>query len=298
MSDRYEMLMKVMGQNPIIDLTPEEFCKIKESRSILSASLALEQVYDFFTANLLEFEKELLSLSVDDMIYSDFTHNYFYSVNSAVGRRLANLLSSIRSFFDQAPRLFATCMADKNAIRVAKIYLSEQYDANDSYRVMEALRNHVQHQDVGVISNTIGAARDPTTRHLAYMIAPYIRGKMLLDSKKTKALVRPDIKEKMDVRLLVRSYAESISKVQKKLRQDSELSVKSAREYLDQCVARYKAQGVPEVAGLVAEHKKNDQIADSVPIFLQWDDTRKWLMSRNKSLGDFSKHYVSGQLGK
>lgn len=295
---KYQLTKSSFGQRKFVEIDQQEFCKIKKSRSILSAALSLEQVYDFYVSNLNDFEKELLLVAVDDMLQSDFSHNYFYSINASVGRRLANLLTSARSYFDQAPRFFAKCVANKNGIKTARTYMSLEYDSNSNYRVMEALRNHVQHQDVDVLSNTIGGRRDPKTGHMAFSVAPHIQGKRLLNSKKTKSSVRPDINENMDLRMLVRSYSQSISNIHKNLRSESKENIDSARSVIDQYIDYYKAAGDISIVALVAEDWSQGTLVDRVPILVDWDNTRQWLVSRNSTLGDYSKHYVTGKLGE
>lgn len=296
MPDKYFLTQRVIGCVQKLDLNLDEFCRIKKSRDILSAAINLEQVYDFYASGLLDFERELLSISAEDMLRGSFTTNYFYDIGAAVGRRLGNLLSNARGYFDQAPRHFARCMGDKMAAKTARCYMNVEYDSNVNYRVMEAVRNHVQHQDVGIISNTLGGRRDPETRHLAHTVSPFISGHHLLNSRKTKASVRPDIKEKMDVRLLVRSYSESISKIHCRLRSDAKDAIDGARVNLDGWVEKYLHYG-GSPAGLVAQFERDDRQIEYVPIVPEWDDTRIWLTERNRSLGDYVNHYVSGRIG-
>ncbi len=280
-----------------VEIDEEEFNNIKQAREIMSAALSLEEVYDYFVSNLRDFEKELLIISVDEMLLFDFSHNNFYSISAAIGRRLANLLSSARSYFDQAPSLFAECASKDDSMELAKRIVSAEYDAKAEYRVMEALRNHVQHKDVGVLSHTFGGYRDPVTGHQIFSVAPTLLGRRLLENKKTKALVRPDIKEKMDLRLLVRAYAESISKIHGQLRSESKESVERARKVVDECFT--KNEYGPEYGSLGhlgVEKLISNKVCEKFYIVTAWDDTRQWLVSRNSVLWEYSKHYVTGKI--
>lgn len=264
----------------------------------MSAALSLEEVYDYFVSNLRDFEKELLIISVDDMLLCDFSHNNFYTISAAIGRRLANLLSSARSYFDQAPSLFADCASKDDSMELAKRFVSAEYDAKAEYRVMEALRNHVQHKDVGVLSHTIGGCREPVDGHKVFSVAPSLTGRRLLENKKTKASVRPDIKEKMDLRLLVRTYAESISKIHGQLRLESKESVERARKFVDECFAKNESGADHgSLDNLCVEKLISNKVCERFYVVTAWDDTRQWLISRNPVLGDYSKHYVTGKIG-
>ena len=50
----------VLGIEPILPITDEQFKALAEARSVLSAAFALEESYDLLIGNYVEFEQELL----------------------------------------------------------------------------------------------------------------------------------------------------------------------------------------------------------------------------------------------
>lgn len=57
--DRYCLTINVLGRNPEVDISKEEFENIKQCNAALYAALAVEEKYELITCNYLEYEQDL-----------------------------------------------------------------------------------------------------------------------------------------------------------------------------------------------------------------------------------------------
>lgn len=295
----YLLKVKVLGRTPDQPISEDQFKALCRARSTLSNALLMEEAYDLLVSNHQDFEEELAKISVEHMMRRRFSYEFMFADKAALSRRLANLLTAARIYVDQVPRYYARLMDDKNTLRYAREAMKREFDAHFAYRFMESYRNHVQHYSATVDSMMIGGARDQETMHLAFTVEPYaIKAKLELN-RKFKKLVLDQMDERVDLRKMARGYVACFSRIHHQLRAKGGDTINEARSLVEQAVAGYaELQGGEKPVGLHAIHRNGDTEIESFPLLLDWDDTRQWLVKRNKRLEDLGRHYITTQLGK
>ena len=63
----YSLVALVLDSNPELPLTEEEFLRLKQSRSCLTAAFSLEEIYNLLLTNYRELEMEALGAAVEEM---------------------------------------------------------------------------------------------------------------------------------------------------------------------------------------------------------------------------------------
>jgi hypothetical protein len=99
-----------------------------------------------------------------------------------------------------------------------KVKLSEEYDGQLSYRVMEAIRNHAQHRAFPVHSTRFGATWDKDRTELLFYSEFFFEVSLIEDDPKFKKSIKKElieIGEKFDLKLGVRNYFGSICRIHK-----------------------------------------------------------------------------------
>jgi uncharacterized protein YjiS (DUF1127 family) len=140
-----------------IELSKGEYDAISRARMSVQAAVGVEQNFALLVDNYVEYERELLELASQLVVRPEASLKW-REVQSQIlraNRRLANLLSSARLYLDQLRSEIASLVPPAEgttAQEEVKRYTKTAYDDRFGYRVMEALRNVVQHAGLGVRS--------------------------------------------------------------------------------------------------------------------------------------------------
>ena len=130
------------------------------------------------------------------MIRGNETHAELYKGLNQIIRRLINLLSTGRLYLDQSIHNLNNISSIKSInIEEIKTEKNKQYDQYLGYRVMEALRNYVQHRGYPIQSLTYNnklVGKDPNGRVL-FSTTPYIHVQEFEKDNKFKKEVLKEI---------------------------------------------------------------------------------------------------------
>jgi hypothetical protein len=144
---RYGITTLVLGSPGLIEISNQDYENIKQARRILFEALYLEEKFDLLTENYIEYETDLLALSTRYMIFRDQNYSWFRREQNLISRRVINLLTACRMYLDQSEHhLHNIYNGDSPKLTDLEVEKSFQYDGHLGYRVMEALRNYVQHR--------------------------------------------------------------------------------------------------------------------------------------------------------
>ena len=105
-----------------------------------------------------------------------------------------------------------------------------------------------------------------------------------------------EIPDRVDLKMATRVYIEGISKVHCAARKLVEQSLKESRSIIDNARASYKKVYPDEFVGLQAICLEKNNVVDSVPLILDWDDIRLKLTKRNSELVNLKNRYVTGKV--
>jgi hypothetical protein len=112
---------------------------------VIEALWYLEESYDALLQNAIELETEVAHFAANQRAnISSFPDEVDLEVRLLNGR-LLNFLASARAFIDSVPARFGRAGEPLSGkFGNLKAFFSEQFDADFSYRLMDALRNHTQ----------------------------------------------------------------------------------------------------------------------------------------------------------
>jgi len=197
----------------------ERFGEVVKSKRICLLVLALEEKFQLVIENYSEWEAELLKQAQEYAVWSQFEHSHAMERRLALDRRFLNLLSSFRLYLDQTAHAISEGCGDSSSeFKDLKKFKADLYDDHASYRVVEALRNHVQHRDLAIHSisfnnGTVWTEQGPLN---ALTVVPFIHVEQLRDDDGFKASTLRELEAKgtrFDVRSDVRIYMDCIAKI-------------------------------------------------------------------------------------
>ena len=294
---KYILRKAVLGNVPEIEISESEYFDLQKARNTLSNALEIEEKYEIVISNYLDFEQEILNATTKYMIREHLDYSDFFQVRLGLNVKLVNLLTAVRLYVDQLNQNITECLDDKLSAKddVKKLF-SKEYDENQYYRFMEALRNYVQHRGIPVHwtqQNTRWTSLEDDGL-LEYSIELSAQRSYLKEDKKMKKSVLAEMDDKVDLKAATRSYVESISRVHDSARTMISDSTDCSRKLIEETHRRYSKEYSDSLVGLSAyKWDSNKQIA-SIPLLLDWDDVRVSLQKRNRKLINLSKRYATG----
>jgi hypothetical protein len=132
-------------------LSQAEYDKLQQAIRVIDALWYLEERYDVLLQNAIELETEVARQAASQRAnITSFPDEVDLEVR-LLNRRLINFLASVRAFVDSGQsRLSGAGEPLRSKLHDFKAFFSEQFDAAFSYRLMDALRNHIQHRAAAI----------------------------------------------------------------------------------------------------------------------------------------------------
>src|SRR5882672_4620600 len=143
----YGLTRLVIGSAAMDPISERDYSELATAKTGLLEALFLEEKFDLVVENFLELETELLSSTARYMVHGKADYGWFQIERNLINRRLLNLLSVCRGYLDFSRSLGRNLLANEPE-RAAQFEggFGKHYDATFGYRVMEAMRNYVQHR--------------------------------------------------------------------------------------------------------------------------------------------------------
>ncbi|WP_442960864.1 hypothetical protein [Pseudoalteromonas sp. SWYJZ98] len=295
---KYRLTINAAGRSPVLEIDEEKFNSIVTALNQLSAAMAIEEKYELLIGNYLDLEKEVLNVTAEDILYSSSEYSGFFDIRLACNKRIVNLLTSTKLYIDQIQQHTKICVPDSSS--KVKAFFSKEYDENFEYRFMEALRNYVQHRGLAVHATKHGSRwLPPEENRLMECGTKIFSHKSELENDKAfKKAVVNEMNGNVELISTTRKYVESINYVHIQIRGLIEESVKNSRELIEGVISSYEDSNNGHSLGLCATAYESgepiDTIIKRVQVFLDWDNVRIKLESKNRKLTNLSRRYVTG----
>jgi hypothetical protein len=155
---QYGLSRLVHDSNKLIPISEQEYAEARVASENALELLTVEENYHMLLENYEEFQAEILRLSLRRSLWDE--HDWFSSADRrrTINRRLQNLRSTCRLYLDQmrrsVSRVFGKDSAQWQELDAER---KQQYESLLGYRVMDALRNHMQHS--GLLVHVLTFAR-------------------------------------------------------------------------------------------------------------------------------------------
>lgn len=296
---KYVLAPAIRHRAEPVEITEQEYREIAAAKDGLITFIGIEQKFDLVLENYAEYEHELLGLAVHQAIFRDMSYGSFQRETLIVVRRLSNLLSSCRLYIDQIKHDVASAFGS-NHPTVERIIskCSEEYDATLGFRLMETLRNVMQHRSLSgfVLKHSLEA--DPPGPHarLRTRVVPLLEVDGLREAG-IKASVRDELagSNYAEVNGRVREYVQGIANVHTEFRRAAEPERKQWAEVYRSAYERGNATwatGEMRASDLVAIDESG-AIVESRHVFLEPLDYLAGLERKNAGPWALARSYVS-----
>jgi hypothetical protein len=176
MTSESESVLRLVadGHTAALDISEQEFRSIQHASAQLDHVLDVEEKYDVTIQNYLEFEVSALEEAARGMVHLGRTAVENERIRRLLARRVSNVLSSARLYFDTLEHHSRTILLH-DPVRFKRIQDARQNENvhSLSFRFVNEIRNHAQHRSLPV-HGLIGDHDDPRREQVAYSVKPYI----------------------------------------------------------------------------------------------------------------------------
>ena len=300
---KYILRKADLSDVPEIEISKERYTAYKQSRTILTNCLAIEENYEILISNYLDLEKQILDATLTHMVRGYAGYSDFFDLRLALNIRLVNLLTSARLYVDHLPQHVKECIPHTgDAKKLVQSFFKKEHDESYEYRFMDALRNHVQHCGLPIhwTSSDVewtGLGKDGLQEHymLEYHLEFAAQKPFLEEDGKFKREVLHESPDKIDLKAATRRYIESLSKAHDAVRDLIKESVHKSRQMLEDTYSQYSKIYAESLVGLSACKTNDQELIETVPLMLDWDNVRVKLQERNQKLVNLRRRYVTGK---
>ena len=287
-----------------VEIARETAQQILIHKKNLIRGYVIEERFDNLLANYAEFESEILARSLNNLLHRPRTDVQYHEIRIALSRRIMNLLSSCRAYFDQSSKRIKAAFGSKELGAIKKA-CSKEYDSSFSYRLMEVLRNQSQHvgsasDDSSVMNTVTRRGKNPC---IASTVTPRLVKKRLMEDPRACSKLAGDLPSQPDVIDLtghVRSYMDSIIRIHSATRELLSQGYQEWEATIEDAILTYRshAGSENEPIGLtlfVVQDLGSLSVVEKEPIFRGLIERRTYLEKRNTVVPDLSRFFVTGQ---
>jgi hypothetical protein len=306
MTMRHKVVLPINGHHPSIEITAEESAAIRAAKRDLIVLLDIEGKFDLLIANYVEYETTLLDLAAKQMVYRDWGWDEGQDDVQLVNRRILNVLAAARMYVDQVKQDFGRVYS--NGTEMVKQLTSEQWDGKLGYRVMEELRNCVQHRALPVHGLSYSTTVDEPGKAgsgVRFGIVPALNPDRIKDDDpQFKPRILKELGERskankgkpLPLTPLLREYIEGLGSINEALRKHAEADAARCGRLLSDTIERARREITERTLGLaVVVEDDEGRWSDEDHVF---DDLwTRWqaLVRKNRLHAHLSQRYVNGR---
>ncbi|MDD9173879.1 hypothetical protein ERW49_09770 [Aliivibrio finisterrensis] len=274
----YYLKKNVIGKVPVLEISESEYIEIAKAKKVLRCGLSIEEKFEILHSNFTEFEFEASDeLALQDA-FNSVDYRKIFDFRILAERRLANLLTSTKTYVDQIPSAARDTFTDQpEVLDAAKKYFHEAHDSCFEYRFMEMLRNHVQHNGIAVHSLNHSSKR--TEDGIVTEISLLATKEQLVQNSKNKKVTLNEMPQKVDLLNAGKAYVQQLTNVHRRIRDLTSENILAARKVYELAISRYENLG-GESLGLTAFDSDN-QNDGAISMTLEFDNVRLMLLEKN-----------------
>ncbi|MGC5776663.1 hypothetical protein [Paenibacillus pabuli] len=232
METRYIISGVGLSKEEYIEISREDMERLRDTKTRLINLMYFEEKFDILLENFLEYEQEVFRATLNKIYFPASSLDWSAGIGDihAINRRLINLLTTTKLYLDQAVHdLNSVFMgASDNFTKLTRT----EYDKVLGYRVLEALRNYVQHRGLPIHImeyNVFPNEKRSSERSMLHSVSVHINLDKLKEDGKFKATVLNELfdmeeeeglkkKHQVNIGKLLRQYVSSLGVIQNTMR--------------------------------------------------------------------------------
>lgn len=282
--DSYQIRAGWPGAQHPISISADAYAAHVQARQSLIDAGSFERRYELLLGNFLSWEEFRASATLRLEIERVMDYEEGDRLIMEANRHVLNIFSSGKAYVDQVGRDFAFLGTEYDFNAHASQLIKDAHNRSADYRMTYQLRNRAQHRALPIDGLDAGA-KQGERETIAFYCS---KSKIIEDMGNFRKSVLDEAPDKIDMGKVLRGYMTQVSGVHIALRAKVRPEVDRSRALFAQSINTYAAaQNDPARllgggVGIEATHWRGEQIVESVPLLLKWDDTRERLAEKNR----------------
>ena len=289
----------------VLGITVDRYNEVKAAKRSCLFAVEVEEKLNLLLANYYEFETELLKQAESFVIWPKLNHESAMLARLSIDRRLVNLLTSCRLYLDQTDHGFSQLYGNPSPELSNLIeFRHDLYDSHFGYRLLEALRNHVQHSGlpVHVFTRNISLIKGAIPNYGQHVVIPQTKPETLAENESFKKSVLAELcamGKEVDLRVHVRDYISCLVQVHLHIRTLISSKITADRTVYNSACTEYstinsQAVQVPHLIAINEDGSHSEQIALSTEILSYYES----LVTRNTINPSIYSAFASNSIQK
>lgn len=297
---KYGITKLNVSEKVFIDIDCDKFYEIINAREAIFEIMNIEEKINLVIENYSEFEKQLIEDTLEEAIFFNIKWTSIVDRIHTINRRLVNFLSSCRLYLDQISHNISS-LYDSDKIDLVNDKKSEEYDSNLSYRVMESLRNYVQHRNLPVHNLSLNRKQveEIDERMVKHIITPKMDISRLKEDKKFKRSVLKELDEYgelVDIKPFVRKYMRSLGSIHKFVRKLFYEDYEIWKNTFNEVIRKYNNESKSkEKSVTVIEIDDSGNVNQEVRLFVDVIKRLEQLMNKNQFLEHYDSYLITSE---
>jgi hypothetical protein len=299
---RYGLTQPYLGNHYFLDLSEEEFRSAKKVKSNLLELLGFEEKLAFVLDNFVEYEQELLKLTLASRVYHIPDWSNTMDRRHLINRRIINLFTACRLYLDQTAHFLSTIYGKKSTnLQYYDSIRSEAYESTLGYRVCEALRNYVQHRGMPVygLKRSESRIEEATRSYVKNTIDPYLDPAKLQEDGGFKVSVLTELLqlgERVPLKPLIRAYISSLASIHNNLRETLNNDVVYWESNLNDFIDRYvSVTDKPSGSVYLVAQDSAQRFVEKTVLMRDFIERRQALVQKTLFLGNYESMVISSE---
>jgi len=298
---QYGITKHFVGYKNFLEISKDEFNEAKAASRNLLEVLSIEEKFNLVLENYVEYEREMLGLSLSHLVFFSFDWSSLQNDIQSINRRLINLLTTCRLYMDHIPHNMNSIYGSGSGLtETIERRKSQEYDSSLSYRVMEALRNYVQHRGLPISSLQYHMNRQDTpSGTVKHMVTPSLSVRTLKEEKGFKASVVKELEQlgnDVDIKPMVRDYLDSIGRLHLFVRNLFASDAAKWEGTISQIQNRFRTAFGDDLSGLAIVRKEPGNRSERIQIFDDVIERRQWFAEKNRMLARYSTNIITNEV--
>ena len=144
-----------LGANKEFEISENFASRLMSSRDCIIGLLEIEHRYQNFVQSFLELETEVPSVEIRNMMSSP-DDSEILAIRPVIELRTQSFLSAARAYHDHANSRISNGVVKPKSFSQWRSFFSDSYDRSFDYRLVEKLRNVMQHSASVISEVSIG----------------------------------------------------------------------------------------------------------------------------------------------
>ena len=296
----YQLRRRIIGSPGYLEIDEKMHNELVEAKALLLNALFVEEKFGVIVDNYLDLELALISSTLRHSVLGELSYDWLQFQRTNFDRLLINLLSSCRAYVDGTKHILSDVWGkESNQFAAFEEVLCNSYDEYLGYRLMEAIRNYVQHRGNVISSLRYPGGLDENRELIRFGVSIYASADELgKDSKMKAALLEElrDVGDKIELKPFIRDYVSCFSMAQTYIRESLESKVEDAERKIEKGITHYLTACPDEEShvGLATCEMETDTVVrESTSIFDDFIQLRRNYEKKYPEMTNLGKRYVS-----